>query len=157
MSYLKDTGGFPHLPSYHQAYGRLEYTQTEGGASCVNPATAGQSCDCPLKEMQARSCRAPTETVFESSRHNCRFVVNDETKTFEKVVSLEARPTRIFLETPFGGTLSCRFENPPYARSQASYQWLANGKPFQQVSSGDPSMPAGLGRGSTPDPDHEPQ
>lgn len=153
MSYLKDTGAFPHLPAYHEAYGRLAYTQAQTGASCVNPTAAGQPCDCPLTEMQATSCRAPTETVFESSRHNCRFVVNDETKTFEKIVSLEARPTRVFLETPFEGTLSCRFENPPYARSQARYQWLANGEPFQQVSSGDPSMPAGLGRGSTPDPD----
>jgi len=54
---------------------------------------------------------------------------------------------------PLYGGLVCKYENPPFAKSMANYRWFANGSPFTQVMHGDPSLPAGFGRGSLPESD----
>ena len=59
LSYLRDSDHFPHLPAYHLATRRMDYTQPEIGINCLNQATAGDPCDCDLEAMRKASCALP--------------------------------------------------------------------------------------------------
>ena len=148
LSYLRDTGRFPHLPAYQLAIARLDYTQPEVGLSCLNQNEA-EPCDCDLDKMRKASCMQPTNSSYTLSLSNCSFTVDDPSALFQSVHAIETRATRVYLE-PHLNKLACKVENPPVAQRAVTYKWLADGQSFQRQAYGNPSMPAGLGRGSVP-------
>lgn len=148
LSYLRDTDRFPHLPAYQLASARLDYTQPEVGLSCLNQ-NEEEPCDCDLDKMRTASCMQPTKSSYSLSLSNCSFTVDDGAALFQSVHAIETRATRVYLE-PHNNGLVCKVENQPVAQPIATYTWLADGQSFQRQTYGNPSMPAGLGRGSVP-------
>lgn len=148
LSYLVDTGNFPHLPNYATALARLDYQQPPVAVSCTNAGEAGLACGCDLRDFRTSACRQHGKTEFVLKAQNCKVHVDDQAAVFSPVTAFESRATEVFIDTE--GGFNCKYKNPPFAANEMeSYQWLASGKPFTRVQG--PYDPSSLKQRDLPD------
>ena len=109
----------------------------------------------PMKKVQHEMTNLAKEA--ENTAKKVKEAVRSANKSKEQVTAPSqaspGAPTRVLIAvTDDDWGLQCTYENAPFPKPMVRYQWLANGRPFAQVSHGDGSLPPGYGRGSLPEP-----